>query len=94
MGLEEEARVPIFGVVSRFYEQKGLDLFIEIIPELIAQMKIQIVVLGSGERQLEWSFLEMAHRYPRKVAVHIGYDEVLSHCIKAGSDFFCHAESL
>jgi starch synthase len=49
---------------------------------------LQFVLLGSGSPALEKAFQELAHRYPDKVAVRIGYDHPLSHRIEAGCDFF------
>ena len=88
MGLDEDLSVPIFGVVSRLYEQKGLDMLSQIAQALVNNMKIQIVVLGSGESWLEDSFRQLAQSNPGRIACRIGYDNELSHKIEAGADFF------
>jgi starch synthase len=46
----------------------------------------QLVVVGSGEPALEAAFHAAAQAHPRAVAVHIGYDETLSHRVFAGTD--------
>ncbi|MBO6103135.1 MAG: glycogen synthase GlgA, partial [Opitutales bacterium] len=88
MGLNVDKKVPIFGVVSRLYDQKGLDLLAHIIDPLMANMNIQIAVLGSGEPWLQDAFSRFAGVYSGRVGAYIGYDNALSHLIEAGSDFF------
>ena len=85
--LQIDANAPLLGVVSRLTYQKGLDLLLEIAPNLIKQ-GCQIVVLGSGETTLENSFKALAELNPARVAVTIGYNEPLSHQIMAGVDMF------
>ena len=85
LGLAARADALLFGVVSRFTEQKGLQLLIAMLPELLRRGG-QLVVLGSGEPALEAAFRAAAHAHPGSVAVHIGYDEALSHRVFAGTD--------
>lgn len=85
--LQNDANAPLLGVVSRLTHQKGLDLLLDIAPDLIKQ-GCQIVILGGGEAGLESSFKALAMLYPTKVAVSIGYNESLSHQIMAGVDMF------
>jgi len=87
-GLEPRPEVPIFSAIARLYDQKGLDLFAQIIPGLISDMDLQVVVLGSGDPGLERWFNELAGRYPGRMGVYIGYNNAHSHLIEAGSDFF------
>jgi starch synthase len=74
---------PLAVVVSRLSEQKGLDLLLQALPALIDRGG-QLVLLGSGDRRLEWEW-QQAAQHPN-VAVQIGYDEPLSHKIIAGGD--------
>lgn len=87
MGLSPEFAGPLLGVVSRLTRQKGLDL-VAPIAERLAQMPVQLVVLGSGDKDLEAAFAAMAQRYPGQFAVRIGFDEGLAHRIEAGADLF------
>ncbi|HLA35287.1 MAG TPA: glycogen synthase GlgA [Rhodocyclaceae bacterium] len=87
MGLEQTTEMPLFGIISRLTDQKGLDLVAQIAAELAA-LPVQLAVLGSGRRDLEAAFLDMAHRWPGQFAVRIGFDEGLAHRIEAGADFF------
>ena len=87
-GLPVRGDVPVFGVVSRLYDQKGLDLFAGILPDLLSRAEMQVVLLGSGDPGLESAFGRLAAMYPSKMYAKIGYDNGLSHLIEAGSDFF------
>jgi starch synthase len=87
MGLPVLADVPLFGTVSRLAEQKGIDIMISALEEMLSS-NMQFVLLGSGDPAYERAFREMAERYPEKVAVKIGYDHSLAHRIEAGIDFF------
>jgi starch synthase len=84
-GLAVQGDAPLFGIVSRFTEQKGLQLALAALPELLERGG-QLVVLGSGEPELEAAFRAAAEHHPRSVAVHIGHDETLSHRVFAGTD--------
>jgi starch synthase len=84
-GLEQRADAPLFCVVSRLTEQKGLDLVLASLHHLVGQ-GAQFVLLGSGDRALEQGFADAAAAHPGRAGVRIGYDEALSHKIIAGSD--------
>ncbi len=84
-GLDENAKGPLFGVVSRLADQKGLDLVLASLGQILS-LDGQLVVLGSGEPTLESSFRHVAQTHKGHVACYIGYDEVLSHRLVAGSD--------
>ncbi|MFN2151915.1 MAG: glycogen synthase GlgA [Anaerolineales bacterium] len=86
--LEIEEGIPIVGVVSRFAEQKGLDLLAGAIEGIVNSMRVQFVVLGSGDKALESYYGTLPARYPGRIGSFIGYNNELSHWIEAGSDFF------
>ncbi len=85
LGLRESPAAPLFGIVSRFASQKGLDLVLENVDHLVA-LGGQLAVLGSGDPDLESAFRTAAARHPGAVGLRIGYDEGLSHRVIAGSD--------
>ena len=85
--LHVDADIPLFGLVSRFAHQKGLDVVLEAAEMLIA-MPAQLVILGSGDLEMQRAALALAHHYSGKVAVYIGFDEGLAHLIEAGADIF------
>ncbi len=88
LGLEVNPNAILFGNIGRIVEQKGIDLIIDILPEIMQQKDVQLVILGSGEAHLEQTLKDAAQKYPGRCAVIIGYDEHLAHNIEAGSDCF------
>jgi len=87
MGLPENADTPLFGTISRLAEQKGVDIQLGALEEML-RADIQFVQLGSGSSAYERGYYDLARRFPTKVAVRVGYDEGLSHRIEAGCDFY------
>lgn len=84
-GLSPSAGGPLFAVVSRLTSQKGMDMLLAALPDLLRE-GAQLVVLGSGDADLEAGFRYAASVNPGNVAVHVGYDEEMSHRIMAGAD--------
>jgi starch synthase len=87
LGLTLADDQPLIGVVARMTGQKGLDLVADIAPEL-HRIGAKLVVLGSGEPDLEARFRWLGEVYRDHVAVRIGFDLALSHRVYAGSDLF------
>ncbi|HEY6094147.1 MAG TPA: glycogen synthase GlgA [Gallionellaceae bacterium] len=87
MGLQLHAETPLLGLVSRFTHQKGLDVVLDIAPQLLA-MPLQLVFLGSGDAEIQRRVLDLARRHPAQVGAYVGFDEGLSHQIEAGADMF------
>ena len=87
LGLNNDANAPLLGIVSRLTLQKGLDLLLPNVQQLIDE-GCQFALLGSGETDLETAFSILAHDNPGKMSVTIGYNEPLSHQIMAGCDMF------
>lgn len=87
LGLEVNPNVPLFAIISRLTEQKGMDLVTYNLP-MFADGKMQLVVLGTGDSQYEEAFAYYAEKYPRSIACALKFDEALSHRIYAGSDAF------
>jgi starch synthase len=65
--------------------QKGFDLLIDVIPELMF-LDTQIVVLGTGDHHLEQEFTAIKARYPNRIGLCLSFDEGLAHRIEAGAD--------
>lgn len=87
MQLSPDPSIPVIGLISRFVEQKGLDLIRRIMHEVL-QEDVQFIVLGSGEKKYEDFFNRLGHDFPEKVGVYIGFEETLAREIYAGADFF------
>ncbi len=85
-GLPEKADVPVFGMVSRLVEQKGLDILIPVM-ETLAEWPIQWVILGTGEPKYEEALKRFNEQYPN-MRSYIGFNLAMAQRIYAGSDVF------
>ena len=76
---------PLFSVVSRLTWQKGMDMLVESVDQLV-EMGGKLVVLGSGDPALENGLMGAAARHPGQVGIILGYNEEVSHLIQGGAD--------
>ena len=88
LGLEENDKKMMIGIVSRLTDQKGMDLVAYIMDEMCSKDAVQLVVLGTGEEQYENMFRHFDWKYHGKVSANIYYSEELSHRIYAACDAF------
>lgn len=79
--------VPLLGVASRLVGHKGFDLMSNVL-KILLKMPVQLVVVGSGEKQYVRLFEKLAKKYPRKLAAHLEFDVQIASWIYAGSDMF------
>ena len=85
LGLDADERALLITLVSRLTSQKGLDLVLSALPELL-RAGVQLAVQGTGEPALEAAFRMAQQAHPGRVHVHIGYDEARAHRLIAGAD--------
>lgn len=81
-----QSDAPLFGVVSRLYWQKGMDLLAAALP-LLGEAEFQLAILGTGDPALEQALLQLQQQHPGRVAVQLKYDARMAHLIMAGTDF-------
>jgi len=86
VGLETGA-APLVGIVSRLVHQKGCDLLLQGLGRLLAA-GLQLVILGTGEKQYEEALAAAAAKHPRHIAFKATFDNALAHRIEAGADLF------
>ena len=86
LGIEADG-APIIGIVSRLAAQKGLDLVLEALPELV-DAGFELALLGAGEPGLETAFGEAARASRGRIAIRTGFDNALARRIYAGADMF------
>lgn len=82
-----EADTPVFGMVCRLTEQKGLNLLLPILDKFLLH-KVQVVIVGTGDPTLQARLTELAEQFPTRFAYLNAHDNSLAHLIEAGSDFF------
>ena len=88
VSLPVQPQVPLAGMVSRLYDQKGSDLVALAFQRLLVDHDLQLVVLGTGDPAHERMLSDLRHAFPRKMALVLGFDEALAQLIYAGCDFF------
>lgn len=91
--LREELRLPhrletpVAGMVTRMTPQKGTDLLAEALDGIMA-LDVQLVMLASGDPELEKFFRDAEKRFPDNLRVILSFDNALAHRIQAGADMF------
>lgn len=85
LGLDSDDDALMLTVVSRLTAQKGLDLLLTVLPDLV-QAGVQVVVQGTGEPALEAAFRMAQQAHPKQVHVHVGYDEAKAHRLISAAD--------
>lgn len=78
---------PLMGMITRLDIQKGLDLLVEILDDIL-DLNVGLVILGSGDEHIQKAIGQAGERHPGRVGIRIGFDEALAHRIIAGSDLF------
>ena len=86
-----DRRAPLVAFVGRLTRQKMADVLLEYLPRMIEQHpKLQFVVHGRGEKDLEEGFRRLALQHPGRLAARVGYEESYAHRIQAGADILLH----
>ncbi len=86
LGLEVSADTPLIVMITRLTAGKGIDLVLHIIEELLAE-KVQVAVLGTGDKDYEAAFASLAKKHNNLAAL-IKFDRVISKKMYAGADIF------
>jgi starch synthase len=87
LNLPVNPAVPFLGMINRLTSQKGIDLIIEIIPEMV-KLNCQFIILGVGAENYERKFCQLSRKYPKNISAQIKFDPVLAQKIYAGCDIF------
>lgn len=87
LGLDVSPSIPIIAMISRLTPQKGIDIIISMLDEIVS-CGLELVILGTGEREYEESFTSAKDKYPGRISSNIKFDETLAHNIYAGADLF------
>jgi starch synthase len=78
---------PLIGMISRLDKQKGLDILIQSLDDII-KLDSGLIILGSGDEAIQNKLLDAVDRFPGRVAIHTGFNNPLAHRIMAGADIF------
>lgn len=82
-----DIKKPVFAMISRLTYQKGFDLLIDAIEELM-KLDLLLIILGSGDKKYEDAVTDIKNRFSDKVGLYLGFSNELAHKIEAGADFF------
>lgn len=88
VSLPADGDMPVVGMVTRLFEQKGSDLAAEAVEQLLKKSAFQLVVLGTGDPKYEQQLADLAARHPQRVAVRLAFDVAFGQLIYGGSDCF------
>lgn len=88
LGLKQDSKAMLLGIVSRLTEQKGFDLVNYIMEEMLCTLNVQVAVLGTGEDRFQNSFRYFQDKYQGQLSATIGYSEELAHKIYGGAGAF------
>ena len=87
LGLPQRADVPVIAMITRLVSHKGLELVAHVLEDILA-MDVQLVVLGTGDKEYEDMFRFAEYTHPDKMAARITFDSALASRIYAGADLF------
>ncbi len=87
VGLKGDRDIPFIGIVTRLAGQKGMDLLADIIDDIL-RLKVQFILLGTGEDKYHGLFQKISRKHKKKVSVNLKFDAVLANKIYAASDMF------
>ncbi|MFH1278276.1 MAG: glycogen synthase GlgA [Candidatus Eisenbacteria bacterium] len=86
-GLERDPAIPLFAMISRLADQKGLDLLVGVL-EKLKRRKFQLVLLGTGDEKYHQILGALAKSRKKRLSVNLRFDDRLAHRIEAGADIF------
>lgn len=85
--MEENPEIPLIGAVSRLSEQKGFDLIMQLV-DVLMRLPLQIVVVGSGDKDYIKFFKGAEKKHPRKIGIYTPFSEEMASKVYAASDMF------
>ncbi|MCF7923878.1 MAG: glycogen/starch synthase [Candidatus Izimaplasma sp.] len=88
LGLTIDKDKFVIGMVTRIVEQKGFDIIIPSMEEVLKNQEIQFVILGTGDEKYLQDIQDLAKKYPDQVSANLTYDATNPNYIYAGADLF------
>ena len=88
LGLKVDNNALLMGVVSRLVDQKGIDLILQILDRFMSYTDAQLVVLGTGDREIETQLWQTASRFRGRMSVQLLYSDAIARRIYSGCDVF------
>jgi len=85
--VEKKEDIPLFVMITRLVEQKGLEILKGAIEPFLS-LPVRVAILGSGQQEYHDWIKKMNNQFPDTFKGILGYDVGLSHRLEAGGDFF------
>lgn len=82
-----DPQMPLLVLISRIAEQKGIQLLLNVFPELVNE-KLYVIILGEGDRDLTEKLRAMVGRFSKKSTFLNSFDDRMAHRLKAAADMF------
>lgn len=86
LGLIYDKSIPVISFIGRLWDQKGIDIIIQAIPELMNR-NVYLIILGTGSEYYHQVLNQFREQYPNKISINLKFDNRLAHLIYGGSDF-------
>ena len=86
-GLKPDETAPLAGIVTRLDSQKGIDLVVAALDEIVAT-GLQVVILGTGAPEYHDLLTKAARRHKGRLSVNLRFDDAFAHLIEGGADMF------
>ena len=80
--------LPLYGTISRLAHQKGIDILVESLHQILCEKLAHVIILGSGDKWIVNQLNLLTNKFPDAMKFVEGYDNGLAHLIEAGSDFY------
>lgn len=80
-------QAPVYGMVTRLVEQKGVSLLLNIFDMLMAE-GVSLILLGNGEPYYREKFVSFEKKYKGQFYFDFSFNKPLGHKIFAGADIF------
>jgi starch synthase len=87
IGLPYDENIPLVSVVTGISEQKGVDLILDAMDELM-KLDLQFIILGDGDADMVGRIKEFQKKYPQKLSYSQKYDDKMAHLVFAGADIY------
>lgn len=82
-----DGRGPLFVMVTRLAHQKGIDLVLQALDELLRR-GARLAILGEGGAEYEEALSRAVAEHPHRLAAFFRFDDGLARRLYAGGDFF------
>jgi starch synthase len=86
-GLEHAEARPLLVAITRLDIQKGTDLLLAAMPQLL-DLDWNLIVLGTGNQEYEKKLLDLQNSHPDRIRVFLEFNSILSHRLYAAGDIF------